>query len=109
LLALAAEPDARRLEPEAIGVRHPPGGIDDRLVDRLVPVRRGDAGAARDPLHLDHVAADMQVDPGLAHVLSDMAARLAVEAAQDLPAPVELRDLHAHPVEDAGEFAGAEA
>jgi hypothetical protein len=56
--------------------------------------------------HIDDVGAQMQVDPLVLHHLGDQPARLAIEAAEDLCAAVELRHLDPEAVEDAGEFAG---
>ncbi len=48
----------------------------------------------------------MDRDARRLHRGGDMAARLVVKAAQDLRAAVQLADLDAQPVQDAGEFAG---
>ncbi len=96
--------DAHLFEPEIGGVG-PPAGGDQHLVHmdhRAVGERRGDpVDASVEALHR---AAERQRDAALGIGLAQRVAHVLVEAAKQLVAPVQERDLAAERVEDPGEF-----
>ena len=92
-LAPAAQLHARLLQAQPRGVGLAPGGVDHLVEDLFVAVAGLDPDAAVALFHLHHVGAEMQIDAAPLDQFGDMAARLVVEAAQDLRAAVILRGL----------------
>ena len=104
--AVRPDADADLLEPEAFGVRVAAGG-EEHLVDVMrLAIVDGDPEAGVGALDPRHVALDLEHDAAGAHRVGQVVAQVGVEAAQDLVAAVELDDLGAEPVHDAGELAG---
>ena len=103
-LSASATPDVGQAEP--LGVRIAAGGVEHLVGDLDTAVAHRHAK----PLALAVDALDMaggaQIDPLLAHLDGHEAGDLGIEAAQDLLAAVELRDLRPQAAKDRREFAG---
>jgi len=104
--AVDVELDADRLEAESAGVRGAPGGVEHRIGHDRAAVAENDLRRAVGVgLERAHLRADAEVDTLLDHLGGDVVADVAVEAAQDLLAAIELRHARTQAVEDGSELA----
>ena len=105
-LPLAARLHTRRFQAQLVGIGDAAGCVKHlvEFIDRAIGAFHPQAGFRLFDRH--DIGAHMQVDPLGDHLVGNMAPHLVVKAAQDLRAPIELRDLRAQPVENAGKFTG---
>ena len=95
-------------QPQAVGQRHAARGVKHGIDADMAAVEQLDAHAfgAAFKGNRGHVGVQAQGHAALDHFAGNEGAHVLIKAAQNLLAPVQLRDLAAQPVEDGGEFAG---
>ena len=105
-LTLAALGHAHGFQTQTLHIGFAAGGVQHRIGHDHVAVFQFGAQTVVGLANIDHAGIQAQVHTGLEHLARDEVADLVIEAAQHLFAPVQLRDLRAHAIEDGGELAG---